>query len=560
MRLSLFNLVTVFFLLAMLAGCSGQGDVPSSPENGITPQDEGDSLPPVHFTMNFDPEDWSVTVHKTEHQRVGLIDVTPWADIFIYKAQWVPSERNWYVSAQIKNTTQFKGYGVWVVFTELGEKELRDIDGFIYYGPEEKRVPLIALRKEAPLREFPGYHVEDHTFVIHWPVGVNSWAPVNFYVDASWPKPRNRPMVEDLEQGNFPPPCYHYAIRAHVQDFQSPSADLTVWADISSYGDTDHLDMFDDGEHADDDPDDGIFGGEFDPGSIFGTYTFTVYARDPEGHGMENDLFFAPIEFPPLPPIQWETIAQGTQSGIHEERFEVIKDESSWGTFWEEHTSNIFPPPPIPEVDFDAHMVAVVMLGMKPNSCYATAITNVDYSSKNCGIMVYYDDLVPDPDCECFDVVNYPFHFITLPQSGWKVGFEGKQVIVDCCLDWQEVEKGSHCNIEQPGEWVIYNEAALDSFWTQLHGPAAIPPKVDFETEMVLAFTWGNKPSSGYYIELHDLCFNAADELEIDYSRMIPGASCKVLWVITTPYLVVRAERDLSTPVFLGADEVYECD
>ena len=551
-------LICLIFLLALSIGCSGTDAGPSVPQKAANPQITGQGLPPLHFIMQFNPADWSVTIRAKELPREAGFDVTPWAQVIILSANWVPSERNWYITAQVRNTSQFKGYGVWAVFTEMGQKVLRNIDGFIYYGPQQKRVPFVALRKDAPFREFPPYHVESHEVVIHWPDGVDSWAPIEFYLDAAWPNPRALPMVEDLSQGNFPPPCYHYAIRAHVSDFQSPSSELTVWADLSSYGAGDNVPMFDDGKHADLDPGDGIFAAEFDPGSIFGTYTFTVYAKDPQNNAMENDLLFGPIEFPPLPPIQWETLEQGTQSGIHEEKFELIKDHDSWVAFWDLHTSNVFPPPPLPDVDFATKMIAVVMLGPKPNSCYTTEITNVDWSSENCGVMVYYDIVIPEPDCTCFDVVNYPFHFITVPISEFEYGFKGEEVALECCLEWEELSKGTHCAITEQGEWQFTDYASYEAFWEQLTGGGGAPD-VDFDTQMVFAFTQGTKPSTGYYIKLIDICLNDAGQLDVNYHRMIPGASCMVLWVLTTPYLVVAAEKDDTPVIFSGIDEVYEC-
>jgi len=561
MKSKLVMLVCLAFLLALAIGCSGTDESPSAPDKAGNPQIMGQGLPPLYFIMEFNPADWSVTIRPKEMPREAGFDVTPWAKVTILSAVWIPSERNWYVTAQLRNTSQFKGYGVWAVFTEMGLKVLRNIDGFIYYGPQQKRVPFIAIRKDAPFREFPGYHVETQEVVIHWPIGVESWDPIEFYIDASWPDPRPLPMVEDLSQVNFPPPCYHYAIQAHVQDFQSPSADLTVWADLSSYGAGDNVPMFDDGEHADLDANDGIFGAEFDPGSIFGTYTFTVYAKDPQNNSMENDLLFGPIEFPPLPPIQWDTIEQGTQSGIHEEKFELIKDHDSWVAFWDMHGSNQFPPPPLPDVDFETKMVAVVMLGPKPDSCYTTEITNVDWSSENCGIMVYYNAVYPEPDCLCFDVINYPYHFITVPKSEFEYGFKGTDVPLICnCLEWTELSQGPMSGIAEQGEWQFTDQKSYEAFWDQLTGGGSEPPYVDFDTQMVFAFTQGTKPSSGYYINLIDICLNDFDELEVNYHRMIPGASCMVLWVITTPYLVVAAEKDPSPVIFKGVDEVYECD
>lgn len=559
MRYAILFVITSCLLLALVVGCSESGESPSVPLQEAAWSD-GQSFAPQHYILNFNPDDWTVTLNEVDQPREALFDVTDWAEIQITDAEWIPSERNWYITAQLKNTTPLKGFGVWTVFTELGEKVIRDIDGFIYYGIESKRVPFIALNKDAPQREFPGYHIEEHTFVIHWPMEVNNWQPIEFYIDASWPKARVKPMVEDLQQANFTPPCYEYAIRAQVLDFQSTSEELTVWADLSSYGEGDHVVMYDDGEHEDLEENDGIFAAIFGPGSIFGTYTFTVYAQDPEGHGMENDLFFAPISFPPLPPIDWETIAKGQQSGIHEERFEIIEDDDSWTTFWDQHSSYIIPPPDKPEINFDQYMVGVVMLGEKPDSCYGVNVTKVNYSTINCGIMVDYDEIIPEDDCVCADVITYPHHFVKISKSWMEVGFKGTIEYLVCdCLEWDELQKGTHCQVFTKEEWLITDEPTLVDVYHQLFGPDTGIPNINFDEQVVIVMTQGSCPSTMYYIKVDDICQNQVGEYEIVYHRMIPGENCMVLWVMTSPYMIIVAEKNPDLPIFKGDDVVYPC-
>jgi hypothetical protein len=128
MRIKVVFLLTVVFFLMLTFGCSGSDGVPAAPEGEGNPQDVPNGFPPQYFIIEFNPDDWAVEIHSKTIPREGLFDVTKWANITITDATWVPSERNWYITAQIRNTTHFKGYGVWGVFTEMGEKEVRDID------------------------------------------------------------------------------------------------------------------------------------------------------------------------------------------------------------------------------------------------------------------------------------------------------------------------------------------------------------------------------------------------------------------------------------------------
>ena len=82
----------------------------------------------------------------------------------------------------------------------------------------------------------------------------------------------------------------------------------------------------------------------------------------------------------------------------------------------------------------------------------------------------------------------------------------------------------------------------FDTFIQQL-GAWPNPPDIDWETEMVLAFTWGEVMSSGFWIEMVDACWDDSDVLHVDVSRWWPGPNCPVAWVICSPFYVVKCER-----------------
>jgi len=88
----------------------------------------------------------------------------------------------------------------------------------------------------------------------------------------------------------------------------------------------------------------------------------------------------------------------------------VIRDQCMWASLWEQHTSLIEPPLPMPEVDFDRYAVIAVISGWRPNSCAGLAITSLHYMRHSCTIML--KERVPCPDEQCFQVITNPYHFI----------------------------------------------------------------------------------------------------------------------------------------------------
>jgi hypothetical protein len=498
--------------------------------------------------------------------RVPQFDVTKWADVKILNAVWDPLLRNWTLTVQVANPTPWTGWGVRAIFTELGGKELRRPDGFLWLdldqNPGEERYPFFAIEKTTPQREFVGLHVCVQDLVFHFPEGVEKWIPITFFIDAHLKGPRPDPMVEDLDMGYFPPPCLHATVTAHVQDHQSDASELAVWVDLTPIGGSNVEPMFDDGEHGDGLAGDGIFGAEFD-GGVFGElYTLTVYARDPEANTAENDIAYSPIEYPPLPPLSFDSLMQGPLCLFTEERLEVIEDQQSWEQFWSE-----FSPWDMsaPEIDFGEKRVVAVCTGDRPNDCYSVSVTGVDWSSENCGWAVYYTETVPGEKCECNDVVISPFHLVTVGKAAFDIMFKGDIYVDECsdpqdpCLDLIPIADGTHGQQEMQTMSVITDEAGWDAWWKTNVGGGG-QPNVDFDLYMLFAVTMGRRNTSGFYATIDSVCWDDTMELEAIVGWHIPGEGCMVLQVITYPYTVVAAEK-VSAPVYWTTyDDVYKCD
>ena len=371
--------------------------------------------------------------------RSAQFDVTKWAQVSVIAANWDDILRNWTLTVKINNPTQFTGWGVRAIFTELGGKELRWPDGFLWLDlkdpfDEDERYPFFAIEKTTENREFPGFHTSIQDLTFHFPDGVDKWVPISFFIDAHLFTPRPDPMVEDPSTAHFPPPCQHGSVSALVQDHQSMGTDLTVWIDLTPIGAVEIEPMFDDGGHGDGASGDGIFGVEITGGVVGELYNLTVYAEDSESNRAENDVIYAPIEFPPLPPIPFETLMSGPWCLLTEERLEVIRDQETFDKFWNEFAPWDMPPPII---DFDTYQVIVVAIGQRDNDCYSVEVNDIAWSSENCGWVVNYTETVPGPKCECAEVIRSPFHLITTFKSSYDVIFKSA-FYEDPCSDVTE--------------------------------------------------------------------------------------------------------------------------
>ena len=376
----------------------------------------------------------NLSTARIEPVRSPQFDVTKWAEIEILDAVWDAVNRTWTVTVEVRNPTPITGWGVQAVFTELGYKSLVWPDGFVWLDLQDppadlERYPFFAIEKTTPQREFPGLHSCVQDLVFHFPEGVDVWKPISFFIDAHLGGPRPEPIAEDLATQHFDPPCEHDAVTARVLDHQSGGAELEVWLDLTAIQGDDHVPMYDDGEHADGEAGDGVFGAEFEGNHAVGPPWLVVYACDPQGNAAENDVQYDYIksQLPFLPPFK--TLFIGEYCELEEERLEVIRDQASWEAFWAE-----FSPWDMsaPEVDFEVDVVIAVCIGERPNNCYRVEITDRDFSEVNCGLCVYYTETVPGPNCGCDQVIMSPYHLITQSCADYDIMFDG-DIYVDPC-------------------------------------------------------------------------------------------------------------------------------
>ncbi len=118
--------------------------------------------------------------------------------------------------------------------------------------------------------------------------------------------------------------------------------------------------------------------------------------------------------------IDFTTIARGTDSGYQSATKTVIDSSEQWISFWQLHTSNAEPPPPVPQVDFSRYSVIAVFAGEQPTSGYSVEILSVENGgsqTKEQGVIaitVQYRQ----PKAEDFvtEALTYPYHMIRIPK------------------------------------------------------------------------------------------------------------------------------------------------
>mgnify|MGYP001627120910 CR=1 FL=1 len=120
-------------------------------------------------------------------------------------------------------------------------------------------------------------------------------------------------------------------------------------------------------------------------------------------------------------------------------------------------------------------------------------------------------------------------------KEGVKVSMNGKQLPI--IAEW----KGNHCGITEPKRVVITDPKEWSEIWKQIHrGKIPIPevPAIDFNKNMVLAVFMGQKPTSGYAIQITEVA-HSNGEVVAKLKETAPAKGAIVLQVLTQPFQIV---------------------
>ncbi len=102
--------------------------------------------------------------------------------------------------------------------------------------------------------------------------------------------------------------------------------------------------------------------------------------------------------------------------------------------------------------------------------------------------------------------------------------------------------RGIQSGVHQPGHAIARTVAEWRELWTRHAGPTGAPPAVDLSTEMVIAVFAGERPTSGYEIEIVHV-LSTPEGLRVTYRERTPPPGALVRPVLTAPFHVIRLAR-----------------
>jgi hypothetical protein len=128
--------------------------------------------------------------------------------------------------------------------------------------------------------------------------------------------------------------------------------------------------------------------------------------------------------------IPFTVLAQGTQSGIEDERTVVILDQPTFRDLWASHVAGFVPPPSPPEVDFAGEMVIAAFAGARNTGGYRLSVTGIEGNGRRIQVSLVLNR--PGAGCMTAQVVTQPHVWVKIQRSALPVEFRTSTVDISC--------------------------------------------------------------------------------------------------------------------------------
>lgn len=120
--------------------------------------------------------------------------------------------------------------------------------------------------------------------------------------------------------------------------------------------------------------------------------------------------------------VPFTTVDSGTMSGMSKKENFVVNDAGEWIALWKRHTSNTFPPPATPKIDFSSEMIIAMFAGEHSSGGWAIQIERIkDVDNK---LVVLYTESSPEAGSINTMSLTQPYHIVRLAKSQSQVVFQ----------------------------------------------------------------------------------------------------------------------------------------
>ncbi len=125
-------------------------------------------------------------------------------------------------------------------------------------------------------------------------------------------------------------------------------------------------------------------------------------------------------------------------------------------------------------------------------------------------------------------------------------------------LKFKTIETESYPYRKNAENLIIKNAKDWTQLWNSL-GHSALPPEVDFTSDMIIGVFQGEKSTGGYGIEINKI-IEKGNAIEASVTETSPGRGCMVTLAFTSPFQVVKAQRSDKEVVFKTEKVITQCE
>lgn len=111
------------------------------------------------------------------------------------------------------------------------------------------------------------------------------------------------------------------------------------------------------------------------------------------------------------------------------------------------------------------------------------------------------------------------------------------------------IYEGSSSLITEADTWIIKNEYAWEVFKSNSFPSIELVHNIDFNTQIILAVSQGEKPTGGYSIAISGI-FEFDDYLEVEVQEFSPAPGQEVTLALTQPFQIVVIEKTEKSILF----------
>lgn len=240
------------------------------------------------------------------------------------------------------------------------------------------------------------------------------------------------------------------------------------------------------------------------------------------------------------------------QSGVKEAKNLVIRDAAKLAEVWTAHTSNVFPAPDLPKVDFEKQMVLALFGGTR-SRCHEFGVQRIAVIGER--LVAYYNDRDVTPVALCAAVINAPMQMVVVKKTAASVDFVQWTLEL---VPYSFLSRSSYSNMTQKAELVIKDGAAFDAMWARHVNGQPDKPAVDFDRQMVIAVFGGGYSNGCHSMSIESINrFDGKINVSVVHWQPAPESSVICTMAIVFPAEMVVLDKTAEEVMFTSQTRYF---